>query len=236
MSRMSVMPAPWYMPRRPSCRTTPIVLTRFSTGSVICICMRIFVISIGFVAVTWHSPASAPLSASNCTGMCPSVVNLSRKKSLTVSLMAFSGATPVRFAPSPLYSPRAPSCRMICRKQSIAFLYTLVPSGPTFWLCMRVFTMSSGNAADVPTMPAMAPTTSFAGSGILMSSFGDGAVTRSGAVSDTGAAAADKCGITLPIGAERRATDIPLPASPARASPPRHIARSGARGSAAALD
>lgn len=41
------------------------------------------------------------------------------------------------------------------------------PFGPTFWFCSRVLTMSKGKAPHVPSMPATAPTTSFAGRGIL---------------------------------------------------------------------
>lgn len=110
ISRARVMPAPWYKPLIPSCRTTPIVLSLCSGGCSICICILILTISIGLVAVTWQKPARAPLSASKAGEMEPSsLANRSRNMSFTVSLMAFSGATPVTFAPSPLYRPRAPS-------------------------------------------------------------------------------------------------------------------------------
>ena len=86
---------------------------RCSLGRVAWTCIRIFVISMGFVAITWQNPAPIDQTA-HPPLLAPARIPLyqvtfpyssavcSRTKSFTANLMAFSGVTPMRFARIPL--------------------------------------------------------------------------------------------------------------------------------------
>uniref|UniRef100_A0A6B0U652 Putative secreted protein n=1 Tax=Ixodes ricinus TaxID=34613 RepID=A0A6B0U652_IXORI len=58
-------------------------------------CRRILTISSGLVNITCEAPAQPPAAISAHAGISPfGLVSLSRTRSFTVSLMAFSGQTP----------------------------------------------------------------------------------------------------------------------------------------------
>mmetsp|Transcript_2046 Transcript_2046/g.6489 ORF Transcript_2046/g.6489 Transcript_2046/m.6489 type:complete len:212 (-) Transcript_2046:1607-2242(-) len=166
MSRMRQAAVPLYSPRTPSSRTMAAADLRAAavpSGSTSpCICMRIFTISRGFVNITWAAPALPPANTSSGNSMSPVPRSKAeRSASLTVSLTAFSGATPTSCGSRPRYSARTPSFAMTVRKQWMELRYrTLVePSAATTdrWFCMRVFTRSIGYTAAAPMPPAMYP-------------------------------------------------------------------------------
>ena len=69
---------------------------------------------------------------------------------LTVSLMAFSGATPTSWGAKPLYSPPNPSNLITFLKQSQLFLYMISPTIVVLWFCILVLTRSIGYTAVAP--------------------------------------------------------------------------------------
>jgi hypothetical protein len=87
----------------------------------------------------------------------PSLPSARRTRSLTVSLMAFSGATPTSCGSTPEYRPRKPSLRMTFLKQSIELLYSRCPGFALLWFCMRVLTRSMGYTMKAPNAPATLP-------------------------------------------------------------------------------
>uniref|UniRef100_A0A2M4CG73 Putative secreted protein n=1 Tax=Anopheles marajoara TaxID=58244 RepID=A0A2M4CG73_9DIPT len=54
-------------------------------------------------------------------------VSLSRTKSFTVSLIAFSGATPISCGTRPRYNPSIPSCLITFLQQSHELRYATSP-------------------------------------------------------------------------------------------------------------
>lgn len=146
-SRSKHARAPLYKPNNPSSLTTCHARTLAPPAISPATCKRIFTISNGFVNTTCDAPAydawkeqkmsfwaehlawdslwltHPPAIHSDKYGNFePSFgASLSRTKSLTVNLMAFSGATPINWGTRPRYSPRMPSCRTTFLKQSIEF-------------------------------------------------------------------------------------------------------------------
>ena len=102
-SRHNVAKLPWYIPFIPNFFTTSMADLRCDSGTNACICIRIFTISMGFVAKHCIVPAPAPLNTSWCNAIVPSNCwKCSRNASLTANCMAFSGVTPTKFGPNPL--------------------------------------------------------------------------------------------------------------------------------------
>ena len=108
---------------------------------------------------TWQAPAEPPAKTS-CGHQIFCVVlsvKCPRTRSLTVSLMAFSGATPISCGTTPEYKPSTPSLAITLRAHSIEFLYSTCPTRAERWFCMRVLTRSIGYTMKAPNAPAMLP-------------------------------------------------------------------------------